>query len=322
MAAFHGHHRRDDERVRHVQRAGHELFAPATGHGQGRHDAEGFRQSDTEERDTVGGHCGAGKLLGLVPRARLQAPGDAGHYVVRRGADAGVRDAGRAAGSRTEAEEGVPRPGRHGGGGYLRDLPAWFAALVAGGKRSRNHPGHERPTLRHDYCRCGVCDVLRHAQDSSPFRVGCSAARSSRRLGKAATRKPATQIVPSPAHKPGFFLECCGSAAAFEVSAARDMIVWATRPTPQKREQSSRTPKGPCSTLHPVLPTNDGVQIWYSAGREILFNSVANSRRRHNGSRIVQLHYRVGGSSAVWWSKCPTGKSAAVGGELPVSANA
>src|SRR6516162_4725681 len=97
MAAVPSHDRWDDERVRHVQRAGHELLAAAAGNGTRRDDAEGVREGHTREPYTVGSHPGIGKLLGAVPRAGIQAAHYPGHHALWRGSDARVRDPGGAA---------------------------------------------------------------------------------------------------------------------------------------------------------------------------------------------------------------------------------
>jgi len=67
--------------------------------------------------------------VGALPRTRLQAPGDSGHYVIRRGADAGVRDPGGAAGSANPDEAGVRVPGGNGGRSHLRNLPTGLLLL-------------------------------------------------------------------------------------------------------------------------------------------------------------------------------------------------
>ena len=62
---------RNDQRLRHVQRAGDELFAPAAGHGAGWHAARRIRQAAEEIARALGGHRGAGHRMGDVPRPGL-----------------------------------------------------------------------------------------------------------------------------------------------------------------------------------------------------------------------------------------------------------
>ena len=61
--------RRHDERLWHVQRAGHELLAAAAGHGAGRHAAEGLWQAASEIARALGCDPGAGGRLGALPAA-------------------------------------------------------------------------------------------------------------------------------------------------------------------------------------------------------------------------------------------------------------
>jgi len=82
---------RHDERVRHVQRAGDELFAAAVGDGAGRDVAKGVREDRREDQCAVGRDCRVRDVLGVVPRSGVQAAGDAGHHAVWGGADAGIR---------------------------------------------------------------------------------------------------------------------------------------------------------------------------------------------------------------------------------------
>jgi len=65
--------RRNHQRLRHVQRVGHELFAPASGDGTGRHAARHLCQAAEQNRAHPGWHSRAGRRLGDVP-----GPGFAG----------------------------------------------------------------------------------------------------------------------------------------------------------------------------------------------------------------------------------------------------
>jgi len=80
LAAIPGRARRNDEWVRNVQCAGDELLAFALGNGSGWHAPESVRQNkQTDERAVARGRS-LRSVLGIVPRAGIQAAHHAGHH--------------------------------------------------------------------------------------------------------------------------------------------------------------------------------------------------------------------------------------------------
>src|SRR5580692_8638580 len=100
MAALPDRDRRDDERVRDVQRAGDELLEASAGDGARRNAAEGVCEDEFENPCAVAGYSGLRGVLGAVPGAGIQEARDFGHYALWRELDAGVRNAGGLADTR------------------------------------------------------------------------------------------------------------------------------------------------------------------------------------------------------------------------------
>ena len=72
--------RRNHQRLWHVQRSGHELFAPAAGDGAGWHVARNFCQAAEKIARPMGCDSRIGRLLGDVPGPGLRPPGDASTF--------------------------------------------------------------------------------------------------------------------------------------------------------------------------------------------------------------------------------------------------
>src|SRR6266581_7860770 len=138
----------DDERIRHVQRPGDELLAPSAGHGAGRHAAKIFRKNEFESASALGGHPLLRRVLGAVSGTGFQAAGHFGHHALWRQPDAGVRDAGGAAHSRTEIKARIPRAGRPDWRDRLWNLPAASPDPRDRRERERSRPRNERTDLR------------------------------------------------------------------------------------------------------------------------------------------------------------------------------
>ena len=71
----------------------------------------------------MGGHRYLRNLLGPLPGARVQEADNGGYHALRRELDAGVRDPGGVAHSRTGVEAWILRPGRDGRCDSRRRVP-------------------------------------------------------------------------------------------------------------------------------------------------------------------------------------------------------
>src|SRR5579871_2274941 len=107
MAAILHRAGRNDECVRHVQRASDELFAAATGNVLGRYVAKDIWEDEQEDECALGGDSGVRRLLGTLPETGFQQAGYAGHSVVRAKLVAGICDACGVANSRAKFEARV-----------------------------------------------------------------------------------------------------------------------------------------------------------------------------------------------------------------------
>src|SRR5271167_4248643 len=103
---------RNDERLWHVQCAGHELLATAAGDGAGWHAAESFWQAASEIARALGCDSGTGSRLGTRSESRVRTPGHARHHDLWREPDARICGLDLPARLRTEIETPVPRAGR------------------------------------------------------------------------------------------------------------------------------------------------------------------------------------------------------------------
>src|SRR5271154_1042424 len=150
MVALPDRTRRNDERVRHVQCAGDELFAAAAGDGSGWDVAKAVREDERQDKCALGGNSDVRHLLGLVSGTRFQKAGYAGHHVVRGQLDAGIRYPGGVADSRAGIEARVQSAWRLGGRDYGWRLSVRFIVPGVGGERARDDFGNEWVGLRSD----------------------------------------------------------------------------------------------------------------------------------------------------------------------------
>src|SRR6516165_10994179 len=114
---------RHDERVRHVQRPGNELFTAAAGDGMGWDAPESVWKNEQADECAVGGDFGLRGVLGAVSGAWVQQTDYTGYPAVRVELVAGVCDAGGAAHSRAEPKARIQSAGRIGGRGVGRSFP-------------------------------------------------------------------------------------------------------------------------------------------------------------------------------------------------------
>src|SRR5579863_2785195 len=112
----------------------------------------------------MGGDYGVRNGVGAVPGAGLPEADYAGHYVVWREPDAGVRDAGGAAHPGAGTQTGVSCAGWADRRNPGRSVSASAAAAGAGEERIGDRARDERAGVRSADDRVGVCGVCGDAE--------------------------------------------------------------------------------------------------------------------------------------------------------------